>query len=269
MPTLLLAAVELEMLRSAVPLPAAARNPTDAFPYAALLVTETLLLLPAVIPLLFSSKRELLMDTVVRAVDCTETPTPPLLLMTVSVTKTFPPAVAISMPLVVKPKMSQLSTLRALPARKRIPLMPVPMPLMRRLRRMTVSLGPACTTIPLVPLTRTEATWPPRPSISPPAAVLEIAPANVLHGAVRLQGLASSPTPETQVLLAWALMNAVPNRTTANTFNTFILLIFFFLSVSSLDETHGSANNPWVTLVLGCYVSGSTRNFVSGRIRDP
>src|SRR6185437_12901795 len=252
MPTLLLAAVELEMLRSAVPLPAAARNPTDAFPYAALLVTETLLLLPAVIPLLFSSKRELLMDTVVRAVDCTETPTPPLLLMTVSVTKTFPPAVATSMPLVVKPKISQFSTLRALPARKRIPLMPVPMPLMRRLRRMTVSLGPACTTIPLVPATRTEATWPPPPSmviplvmvtapypagsrasISPPAAVLEMAPANVLHGAVRLQGLASSPTPETQVLLAWALMNAVPNRTTANTFNTFILLIFISLSLLS------------------------------------
>jgi hypothetical protein len=38
--------------------------------------------------------------------------------------------------------------------------------------------------------------------ISPPAAVLEIAPANVLHGAVRLHGFASSPTPETHVLVA-------------------------------------------------------------------
>src|SRR5829696_9115090 len=36
-------------------------------------------------------------------------------------------------------------------------------------------------------------------SISPQAAVFEIAPANVLQGAVRLQGLASSPTPDTQV----------------------------------------------------------------------
>src|SRR5215472_9135078 len=36
-------------------------------------------------------------------------------------------------------------------------------------------------------------------SISPIAAVLEIAPANVLHGAVRLQGFASSPTPDTHV----------------------------------------------------------------------
>src|SRR6184192_1800333 len=43
-----------------------------------------------------------------------------------------------------------------------------------------------------------------RTSISPPSAVLEIAPANVLHGAVRLHGFASLPTPETQVRVAWA-----------------------------------------------------------------
>src|SRR3989442_11032338 len=43
--------------------------------------------------------------------------------------------------------------------------------------------------------------------ISPPAAVFEMAPAKVLHGAVRLQGLASSPTPDTQVRVAcaWAM----------------------------------------------------------------
>src|SRR6476469_7646536 len=40
--------------------------------------------------------------------------------------------------------------------------------------------------------------------ISTFAAVLEIAPAKVLQGAVRLHGLASSATPETQVRLAWA-----------------------------------------------------------------
>jgi hypothetical protein len=46
-----------------------------------------------------------------------------------------------------------------------------------------------------------------RASISPQAAVFEIAPAHVLHGAVRLQGLASSPTPDTQVreACAWAI----------------------------------------------------------------
>jgi hypothetical protein len=43
-----------------------------------------------------------------------------------------------------------------------------------------------------------------RQLISPLTAVLEMAPAKVLHGAVRLQGLASSPTPETQVREAWA-----------------------------------------------------------------
>jgi hypothetical protein len=41
--------------------------------------------------------------------------------------------------------------------------------------------------------------------ISPPAAVLDIAPAKVLQGAVRLHGLASSPTPDTQVLVRLSL----------------------------------------------------------------
>src|SRR5881392_1320630 len=43
-----------------------------------------------------------------------------------------------------------------------------------------------------------------RQLISPLAAVLLMAPAKVLQGAVRLQGLASSPTPETQVRVACA-----------------------------------------------------------------
>src|SRR5687768_5176835 len=48
-----------------------------------------------------------------------------------------------------------------------------------------------------------------RQLISPPAAVLEIAPAKVLHGAVRLHGLTSSPTPDTQVRVACAEAGAV------------------------------------------------------------
>src|SRR6185436_536029 len=44
-----------------------------------------------------------------------------------------------------------------------------------------------------------------RASISPLLAVFEIAPAKVLHGAVRLQGFTSSPTPDTQVRVACAL----------------------------------------------------------------
>src|SRR5256714_15148447 len=46
-----------------------------------------------------------------------------------------------------------------------------------------------------------------RQSISPLSAVFEIAPAKVLQGAVRLHGLTSSPTPDTQVRVAcaWAI----------------------------------------------------------------
>jgi hypothetical protein len=40
--------------------------------------------------------------------------------------------------------------------------------------------------------------------MSPPAAVLLMAPAKVLHGAVRLQELASCPTPDTHVRVGWA-----------------------------------------------------------------
>src|SRR6266478_5577037 len=50
-----------------------------------------------------------------------------------------------------------------------------------------------------------------RQSISPPAAVLEMAPAKVLHGAVRLHGLTSSPTPDTQVRV-WACAGAAASR---------------------------------------------------------
>src|SRR5580693_4863187 len=55
---------------------------------------------------------------------------------------------------------------------------------------------------------------PPKPPgsstlISPCAAVLEIAPAKVLHGAVRLHGLASSPTPETHVRVACAFAGVI------------------------------------------------------------
>src|SRR5213083_2963092 len=102
-----------------------------------------------------------------------------------------------------------------------MPMRPLPAPLMSRLRRITTA-PEAFTLMPLVPA----ASIPERPvmpsividlvmvtepkppgssaSISPAAAVLEIAPAKVLQGAVRLHGLASSPTPETHVRVAWA-----------------------------------------------------------------
>src|SRR5918911_3551021 len=110
--------------------------------------------------------------------------------------------------------------------------MPVPKPLMSSPRRMTQSVGPAFTTTPFVPAASTPAITPsqliviafvivtaPKPPgsrqfISPLAAVFEIAPAKVLHGAVRLQGLASLPTPETQVRDAWACAGAAYSKAT-------------------------------------------------------
>ena len=75
-------------------------------------------------------------------------------------------------------------------------------PVMTRLRRMTRSVAPAFTTTALVPLTRMPPqsrvidlvmVTPPKPPgsrqlISPLSAVFDMAPAKVLHGAVRLHG---------------------------------------------------------------------------------
>src|SRR6266403_5510210 len=57
-------------------------------------------------------------------------------------------------------------------------------------------------------------------SISPQAAVLEIAPSKVLQGAVRLQGLASSPTPDTQVRVACACARDAKAHVKTKTANT-------------------------------------------------
>src|SRR5579864_4021906 len=132
-----------------------------------------------------------------------------------------------------------------------VQLLPLQTPWKRRFLMVTTSLAPAETFIPLVPATRTEATWPPPPSIvidlvmvsapkppgssasiSPPGAVFDSAPAHVLHGAVRLHGLASSPTPETQVRVACACAGAENNekhRAKANGSRTEILEILMTL----------------------------------------
>src|SRR6185369_3972150 len=98
-----------------------------------------------------------------------------------------------------------------------MPLMPLPAPLIDILRMMTLSAAAAATLMPLVLALRIPASVPspliviafvmvtvPKPAgssalISPPGAVLERAPEKVLQGAVRLHGLASSPTPDTHV----------------------------------------------------------------------
>src|SRR5687767_8320435 len=109
-----------------------------------------------------------------------------------------------------------------------MPLTPVPRPLMSRPRRITTSAAAAFTITPLLPrVARTPANRPSltmeidlvivtapkapgsRTLISPPLAVLLMAPAKVLHGAVREQGLTSSPTPDTHVREACASANEV------------------------------------------------------------
>src|SRR6266511_5734987 len=101
----------------------------------------------------------------------------------------------------------------------------VPAPLMSMLRRMILWVVSALTTTPwtpddrMLPSVPVQSIWisfvivtapnPPgsRQLMMPGLAVFEIAPAKVLQGAVRLQGLPSSPRPETQVRVAcaWAM----------------------------------------------------------------
>src|SRR4026207_1419562 len=106
-----------------------------------------------------------------------------------------------------------------------IPFMPLQNPLIEMPLMVTTSVAAALMMIPFTREARIEAIVPvpssvidlvivtaPKPpgsraSISPQAAVFEMAPAQVLQGAVRLQGLASSPTPDTHVreACAWAI----------------------------------------------------------------
>src|SRR5215467_2311238 len=141
--------------------------------------------------------------------------------------------------------MFTLSRLSDAPFMKLMPINPLPTPLIDRFRRFTVIPAPLML-MPLVSAARTEPNVPlqsividfvivtaPKPpgsrqSISPLGAVLEIAPAKVLHGATRLQGFASSPTPDTQVRVACALARAhVKNRiaTAETVLNMYLVII--------------------------------------------
>src|SRR6185369_17134209 len=139
--------------------------------------------------------------------------------------------------------MRQFSTCTVDPEVKLTPLRPrvVPAPLIERFLNLTtivfgVSVALSFTITKLTPDARiapkpapvqpsrtidlVEVTAPKPPgssaSISPPEAVLEIAPAQVLQGAVRLQGLTSSPTPETQVRVACAWVDDAVKKTNIN-----------------------------------------------------
>src|SRR5689334_12411030 len=127
--------------------------------------------------------------------------------MTVFLTFKFKSLVSLTViPLpVLNLKMTQSSTLTVLAWRMFIPLMPLQNPSMEIPRIVITSVEAALMTIPLTREARIEANVPvpssvidlvivtaPKPpgsraSISPQAAVLEMAPAQVLQGAVRLQ----------------------------------------------------------------------------------
>ncbi len=151
---------------------------------------------------------------------------------------------AISIPSPEKFSITTFSKVNSAPSRNLTPSTPrvVPAPLMLRLRRITLSVdrlvvmlitkpfSPLASTDPqpepvppsiVIALVMVSVPKPPgsRTSISPPVAVLEMAPEKVLHGAVRLHGSASLPTPDTQVRVAWAwaiVTNARVNTSTAN-----------------------------------------------------
>src|SRR5580704_13888942 len=175
------------------------------------------------------------------------------------------------MPRCWKPEILQFSTVSMRPDENSMPKAPVPNPTKSRPRRKTLSVAPAATVIALPVVTRMPAstpvasivialgmvTAPKSPGsntlISPPAAVLTIAPLKVRHGAVRLQGFASSPTPDTKVRLACALNCAAakkitvkPTATTVNRIlNVPLRYPIFNLVVSYAARNSGPLQPDW------------------------
>src|ERR1043165_9523709 len=172
---------------------------------------------------------------------------PMFLTVVLAIESTPPPERASRMPLALPPKSpsSMQSSMKTfVPVVPALPLMLMPTspeskPLKLMFRRRTVlRSSPTAVKLskgmlaPLVPALRIEAktSWqsmvidlvmvtapkPPgsRQLISPLTAVFEIAPAKVLQGAVLLHGLASSPTPDTQVreACAWAIEDRKSTR---------------------------------------------------------
>src|ERR1043166_8449192 len=148
----------------------------------------------------------------------------------------------------------------------------VPAPLMSMLRRTTVELVRPLTMTPWTPEERmlpsvpmqsividfviVTAPNPPgsRQLMRPGVAGFGLAPANVLHGAVRLHGLASSPTPDTHVRVAWACASVVMPRVKTERIRT---LFIWGLLLNLLN-----GNLDLKTLVENC--APPKRGFVFG-----
>src|SRR5581483_1028178 len=177
---------------------------------------------------------------------------------------------------VPKPKIWQFSMDTLAAERILTPIKPLPAPLIDRLRSVTtmvpgVAVLASLMTIPLTPpLARSPPKpdpWPPSmvmdvvivtapnpagssASISPLAAVFEIAPANVLHGAVREHGLTSSPTPDTQVRVACACASEARTRVKSATNIAFIVnRALFIANLLRIEDTflRSYANPGWMS----------------------
>src|ERR1700754_3075179 len=172
-------------------------------------------------------------------------PAPVLFLITELRMMSFPPAVVLAseMPCSEKSEITVSSTIT-------VTAWVMLMPRRRTVRNGSLALTGMLMLKPLVPLASTDPIVPvqsivmdlvmvkvPKPpgsrqSISPLINVFEIAPAKVLHGAVRLHGSASLPTPETKVRVAWACAgadNAKAASVVPTTANNFDLLCIFNL----------------------------------------
>src|SRR5262245_22905653 len=141
------------------------------------------------------------------------------------------------MALLVKPLILQFSTWTRAAAITSTPSIPWPTPgsttpSIDRFRRCTTAVAaltitpltlaariPACTPSPSMVMDLVTVTAPKPPESTalmyPPVAVLLIVPAKVLHGAVRLHGFASSPTPDTHVRVACAWASDAERTTSA------------------------------------------------------
>src|ERR1043166_1067334 len=203
----------------------------------AVTVTPDLACMPLVLPLRLTLANVTLAAPAAAAVILI--PSPVLSRITEFLTFNFKPLLSVEvMPSPANLKITQSSTFTVFAWTMFMPLVPLHAPLIDKPRIVITSVAVALMMTPVVNEARIPAMVPvpsividlvmvtvPKPpgsnaSISPQFAVLAIAPAKVLQGAVRLQGLASSPTPDTHVRVAWAFASETKAHVKTNNANT-------------------------------------------------
>src|ERR1700730_936219 len=142
----LLDALEFAIVSTVSPELALARNPATPLPDASLSLTTNLLKSAAHTPNdpLFSNRDLSMVTNTLVPEAAPRIPLSPLSLLIVLRINTDPPALgAMSRPRAVKFAIVQFSTCKAAPLKNLIPLVPPPIPLIERLRRVTTSVPPA------------------------------------------------------------------------------------------------------------------------------